>query len=167
MGNQRVLLNVSADHVDDGGHIILQHMIGVVGDILLLRSWIYGSIRVSIVWESFQHYSRGKQNAVPPHWTHTTATMYYSNLGILKGWVYSNWVWSNRVCSRVGYSQIWVCSYLGILVVGYTEIWVHSRVGYTRCGYAWWRYTRWGCTQIWVCSERVCSVGIHSVGGPI
>ena len=35
MGNQRVLLNVSADHVDDGGHIILQHVIGVVGDIRL------------------------------------------------------------------------------------------------------------------------------------
>ena len=35
MGNQRVLLNVSADHVDDGGHIVLQHVIGVVADIRL------------------------------------------------------------------------------------------------------------------------------------
>ena len=35
MGNQRGLLNVSADHVYDGAHIILQQVILVVGDIRL------------------------------------------------------------------------------------------------------------------------------------
>ena len=108
MVNQRSLLNVSADHVYDGEHIILQQVILVVGPSDSSRLII--SLSAS-------------------YWTNGSRFGYSRGLGIIKFGYTQGLSILKLGMVKLGMLKGWVFSNLGMLIFGYTRGWVYSNLG--------------------------------------